>query len=59
VPHARGSLARPMTDLELDEKFLAQARTRLADDASRELLRRCRDVAALDDVARGLSGLLD
>jgi 2-methylcitrate dehydratase PrpD len=59
VPHARGSLARPMTDGELDDKFLDQARAVLGEDASRELLRRCRALAALDDVGGQLSALLD
>jgi 2-methylcitrate dehydratase PrpD len=59
VKHARGSLARPLTDAELDDKFLAQACTRLTDAQARDLLRRCRDVASLHDVGAGLSTLLE
>jgi 2-methylcitrate dehydratase PrpD len=52
VPHARGSMARPMTDEELDAKFMAQATTVLASDASERLRRLCRDLARLTNVGR-------
>ena len=49
VEHARGSIARPMTDAELDEKFLAQAEMVLDDAKARRLLETIRSVAdALD-----------
>jgi 2-methylcitrate dehydratase PrpD len=58
VAHARGSIDRPMTDAELDEKFLAQAGSVLAENERSKLLRLCRDVAALRHVGRELSALL-
>jgi 2-methylcitrate dehydratase PrpD len=52
IRHARGSLARPMSDEELDAKFLVQARAVLASDRANELLRRCRDIAEVSDAGR-------
>ena len=57
VPHARGSIARPMTDAELDAKFQAQARTILSDDASDRLLSLCRNVASLGDVGKEIAAV--
>ena len=50
VVHARGSRERPMTDEELDAKFVAQASRILPPASAEQLLRLCRDVATLDDV---------
>lgn len=57
VPHARGSIARPMTDAELDAKFQAQAGTVLSNDASGRLLRLCRNVATLGDVGNEVAAV--
>ena len=58
VPHARGSIARPMTDDELDAKFEAQARdgSIRAMQAAR-LLRLCRNVATLGDVGNEVAAV--
>lgn len=55
VRHARGSIARPMTDAELDAKFRAQARTVLSGEASDSLMQMCRDVATLSDVGNKIA----
>jgi len=55
VPHARGSLERPMTDAELDAKFRSQARTVLPDRACEQLLALCRNVSALDNVGKRIA----
>lgn len=55
VEHARGSMARPMTDDELDAKFLAQANMALSPEASDVLLRLCRNVAGLRSVGQEIS----
>jgi 2-methylcitrate dehydratase PrpD len=57
VAHARGSVARPMTDDELETKFLAQASLVLPDQNSRRLLALCREVATLRDVGKEISAL--
>ena len=58
VDHARGSVARPMTDGELDSKFSAQARTVLTDAAQARLLQRCRDVAMLGNVGAEIATVM-
>jgi 2-methylcitrate dehydratase PrpD len=55
VPHARGSQDRPMTDAELDAKFLSQAEGLLAPEPARALLAQCRSLASLNDVAGQIS----
>ena len=55
VPHARGSLKRPMTDVELDAKFMAQAVCALPKEASDRLLSLCREVSRLDNVGSGIA----
>lgn len=57
VPHARGSIARPMTDDELDAKFAAQASEVLASDAADRLLRLCRNVATLHSVGKEIAAV--
>jgi hypothetical protein len=57
VTHARGSQARPLTDEELDAKFLAQAAL-VVPERARAVLRACRGIAALDDVGQGFAGML-
>lgn len=58
VPHARGSVARPMTDEELDAKFTAQASLRLPQAAQDKLRRQCRDVARLASVGPEIAATL-
>jgi 2-methylcitrate dehydratase PrpD len=57
VKHARGSIARPMTDAELDEKFRGQAGVVLSGEASERLLRLCRNVAGLKDVGKEIAAV--
>ncbi|MBU6497300.1 MAG: MmgE/PrpD family protein, partial [Rhodospirillales bacterium] len=58
IPHARGSLARPMTDAELDRKFLDQAEPILGPDRAARLLCACRDLASADDVGATLAACM-
>jgi 2-methylcitrate dehydratase PrpD len=58
VANARGSLARPMSDAELDAKFRAQAGTLLSGPAVEALLAQLRGLAVSEDVATALSPLL-
>jgi 2-methylcitrate dehydratase PrpD len=51
VEHCIGSLARPMTDAELEAKFMGQALEVLPDAAARTLLQLCWRLEGLDDVA--------
>ena len=57
VPHARGSIARPMTDDELDAKFEAQASEVLSSGATDKLLRLCRSVATLRNVGKEIAAV--
>jgi 2-methylcitrate dehydratase PrpD len=56
--HARGSIARPLSDTELDDKFLKQAREVLPADAATELLGRCRSITSAGDVGHYLMEVL-
>jgi 2-methylcitrate dehydratase PrpD len=58
VAHARGSTLRPMSDAELDAKFMAQAEGVLSRPAGDELLSMCRHVGALRDVGREIGARL-
>ena len=58
VANARGSLARPMSDAELDAKFRAQAGMLLSGSAAEALQARLRGLASSEDVAATLSPLL-
>jgi 2-methylcitrate dehydratase PrpD len=51
VEHAIGSLARPMTDADLEAKFAGLAEANLGAARTRRLLDLCWRVGALDDVA--------
>jgi 2-methylcitrate dehydratase PrpD len=51
IEHAIGSLARPMTDADLEAKFSGLAEASLGADRTRRLLDLCWRVGALDDVA--------
>jgi hypothetical protein len=51
VDPCKGSAANPLSDADLDRKFLEQARTRVDAAAAQRLLQACRDVEAADDVA--------
>lgn len=50
IAHATGSIARPMTDLQLSHKFELLAKRVLSDARTAEVLRICWGVATLDDV---------
>lgn len=52
IDHAVGSIARPMSDAQLDAKFLALARRVLPAERAEELLRACRNLPTMDDAAR-------
>lgn len=55
IEHAVGSVARPLSDADLDAKFLGQAALVIGDDAARELLRRAwalADLASVGEVAK-------
>jgi 2-methylcitrate dehydratase PrpD len=51
IEHAIGSLARPMTDADLEAKFAGLAEASLGAARTRRLLDLCWRVGALDDVA--------
>lgn len=51
VAHAIGSIARPMTDADLERKFRALAEDVLGEDATRKLMDLCWTVGALADIS--------
>ncbi len=51
IDHAIGSLARPMSDRDLERKFTGLAAPHLDDDAIRRLIDLCWRLEALDDVS--------
>lgn len=51
IEHGIGSLARPMSNGELDDKFRVQALPVMAEPDVDDLIGLCRDLPALDDVA--------
>ena len=51
IEHAIGSLERPMTREALEEKFADQARTALPMAQINDVMTRCWDIQALDDVS--------
>jgi len=59
VRNARGSLARPMTDEELDAKFRMQAEMVLPEERSEQLLQLLRRIAREGDAGRVVSALLE
>jgi 2-methylcitrate dehydratase PrpD len=58
IEHCRGSLARPMTDEELSEKFLPQALMMLKPEAAQEALRQSWNLHELSDVGAFAGRLL-
>lgn len=54
VKHVRGSLERPLTDIELDKKFLGQCTSVLSEDRAQALLSTCRGIETSADVGRHL-----
>jgi 2-methylcitrate dehydratase PrpD len=50
IVHCRGSHERPLTNAELDQKFLVQAAPVVGDRNATELLARCWDIESTDDV---------
>lgn len=59
VEQARGCLKRPMSDGELDAKFLDQAARVIARSTARRLLDRLRGLAGVADVGKALAEVLD
>jgi 2-methylcitrate dehydratase PrpD len=57
VKNARGSLARPLTDDELDRKFISQVRSVLSPERTQDLLRRCRGIGEAADVGQDISSV--
>jgi len=51
VKHGIGSLENPLTDEQIDFKFLNQVRAVLGQNFAHELLRKCRLIASTDDAA--------
>jgi 2-methylcitrate dehydratase PrpD len=58
VDHARGSVSRPLTDDELSEKFLGQARLALTEKVSSDLLHRAWHIMESPSVSACLSSIL-
>lgn len=58
VEHARGSIDRPMTDAELDEKFLKLCGMAWGGDRPAKLLALMRDIAGEADVGRAVGAAL-
>lgn len=52
VPHAIGSLARPMTDADLERKFTGLASEHLKPERIQQLLLLCWNIETLDDVSK-------
>ena len=50
VTHCRGSAARPMTDSEIEQKYLEMATARISPQRAKELMTECWRLRALDDV---------
>ena len=51
IDHARGSVDRPLTDEEVDEKFLSLATRSVSHSKATQLLAMCRNVSELTSVA--------
>jgi 2-methylcitrate dehydratase PrpD len=58
VVHARGSQARPMTNQELEAKFLSLATRILSREASERLLAACWRASEMDDVGESIGAML-
>jgi len=54
----RGSIARPLTDRELEEKFLMQARGVITDAAARGLMALCWGIEGVGDVGAEVRKIL-
>ncbi len=57
VDHCVGSAARPMTDLQLEDKFLLQARPLMSEAAARRIIDFCWRIDQAKDVGREMRGL--
>ena len=57
IVNARGSIARPMTDYELDAKFRAQANLVLPLQKTETLLSLCREISSLPDVGTKIAAV--
>lgn len=58
VLHAKGSLNRPMTDAELDEKFMHQVLRVASEPSARAILAATRNLAGCSNVGRTLGSLI-
>jgi 2-methylcitrate dehydratase PrpD len=58
VTVTRGSIERPMTDSELDTKFMDQAQEMLPRDRAEALREVCRDAATSGDIGRDIDAIL-
>lgn len=58
IAHATGSIAKPMTDAQLDAKFIRQAELVLAPDHAAGLLARLRGLDTVSDVGAALASWL-
>jgi 2-methylcitrate dehydratase PrpD len=52
IEHAIGSVDRPMSSVEVDRKFFANTRASYGDERADRLLRACRNIVGLDNVAQ-------
>jgi 2-methylcitrate dehydratase PrpD len=59
VPHCRGSRERPLTDSEIDAKFIEQAVTRYTSQRAEVLRSECRALASSKDVGAWISSQFD
>jgi 2-methylcitrate dehydratase PrpD len=57
IEHCLGSAARPMSDAEMEKKFLDQVDGMLPGARARELARQCWDIASAEDVSRVAPGI--
>ena len=58
VDHCIGSRDRPMTDADIDEKFLGQARLVMSEGRARAGLALCRDIGGVGNVSSLAQGLI-
>jgi len=57
IEHCLGSAARPMSDAEMEKKFLDQVEGMLSGPRARELARQCWDIASAKDMSRVAPGI--
>jgi 2-methylcitrate dehydratase PrpD len=57
IAHCLGSAARPMSDAEMERKFLDQVEPMLSGPRARQLVEQCWNIAAAEDVSRAAPGI--